>query len=516
MIIYLFNSVKLDRSLNNVLYMPNAQARLQYLQANYSYTIKNAEDKYLNETRLILKLGSDFGANLNYLAVVDNLALKPVRFYFVDNITQQTNNNYLINITLDTFATYFTSDLEVSNLSLISQSNLLDNEMANYASNISILSNVLESNQENEKLSITGSILENNGFYILLNCHGTSAVGMTFIFKSENITEFGKYLNAINDLVYENAYATSIQYSYIIDSIYYLPFNMLDLNVRGDYNFGATNKVKADYLSNVILTKDYTNIKTNPRKRLAIKYGENIDYINTNLTKFDLKFKGAAGHGVFKFFLGIDNEYTDITDRFQMSVYTDSYAQYEAFNKSIMNYQSYAREMALATGLLKTSSNLIAGLASPNQIGAINSAAVGTMNSIVAYDASTKTETAKFTDMRNTPVAYGSGLSGFEIYDRGIKLIELTPSNNDDIERISNLYGYAFTTTDIPAANNNIYIANASPYNFRYFKYEYIYFNLVKFDNKILNELTALFTRGVRVWYKASNYLKAVNWYVEA
>ncbi len=516
MIIYLFNSVQLDRSLNNVLYMPNAQTRLQYLQANYSYTIKEAEDKYLNENRLILKFGTDFNANLNYLAVVDDLALKPVRFYFVDDILQQTNNNYLITIALDTFATYFTSDLEVSSLSLVSQSNLLDSNMPNYASNISILSNVLESNEESTKLNITESMIENGGFYILLNCHTSNAIGKTFIFKSDNVLEFSQYLDVIGDLTYQNASALGIEFTYVIDSIYYLPYNMIDYTLTGDFVFGKTAQFSADLISNVVLTKEYTNIQNNPKKRLALKYGENIDYINTNLTKFDLKFKGVAGYGVFKLFLGVDNEFSEITDKFQICVYSDSYTQYEAFNKSIMNYQKYARSMALATSLLKTEAGVLTGLASSNQFlqaGAIKGAAEGVLGGITSYDASVRSENAKFSDMRNTPVAYGSSTSGFEIIENGMNLIELTPANSDDIDRISNLYGYAFTTTNIPAPNNSIYIGASSPYNFRYFKYEYIYFNSVKFDNNILNELTALFTRGVRVWYKSTNYLKAVDWY---
>jgi len=518
MIIYLFNSVKLDRSLNNVLYMPNAQTRLQYLQANYSYTIKEAEDKYFNENKVILKLGVDFTANLNYLAVVDTLALKPVRFYFVDKITQQTSNNYLLSITLDTFATYFTSDLDVGNLSLVSQSNLLDNEMANYASNISILSNVLESNQENEKLNITSDMIHNGGFYILLNCHTTNAIGKTFIFKSDNVLLFRNYLDVIGDLTYQLASAIGIEYNYVIDSIYYLPFNMIDYTLRGDFVFGKASQFSADLISNVVLTKVYINIQNNPKTRLALKYGENIDYINTNLTKFDLKFKGVAGYGIFKLYLGIDNEYSEITDKFQICVYSDSYSQYEAFNKSIMNYQKYARSMALATSLLKTEASVLTGLASTNQFlqaGAIKGAAESVLGGITSYDASARSEAAKFSDMRNTPVAYGSGMTGYEVVENGMKLIELVPANNDDIERISNLYGYAFTSTDIPAPNNNIYIGASSQYNFRYFKYEYIYFSSVKFDNSILNELTALFTRGVRVWYKAANYLKAVDWYDE-
>lgn len=518
MIIYLFNSVKLDRSLNNVLYMPNAQTRLQYLQANYSYTIKQADDKYLNEARVILKLGVDFTANLNYLAVVDELALKPVRFYFVDNLTQQSKDNYLISITLDTFATYFTSDLEVSNLSLINQSNLLVDDMPNYASNISILSNVLESNEESTKLNITSSMIENGGFYILLNCHTANAIGKTFIFKSDNVLQLSQYLDVIGDLTYQNVSALGVEYSYVIDSLYYLPYNMIDYTLTGNFVFGKTAQFSADLISNVVLTKEYTNIQNNPKTRLALKYGENIDYINTNLTKFDLKFKGVAGYGVFKLFLGVDNEYSEITDKFQICVYSDSYSQYEAFNKSIMNYQKYARSMALATSLLKTEASVLTGLSSSNQFlqaGAIKSAAEGVLGGITSYDASARSEAAKFSDMRNTPVAYGSSTSGFEIIESGLNLIELLPANSDDIERISNLYGYAFTSTDIPVANKAIYIGVSSPYNFRYFKYEYIYFNAVKFADNILNELTALFTRGVRVWYKASNYLKAVDWYDE-
>lgn len=519
--VYSFNGVKLDRSMKNVLYFATPEARLNYLLDHYTYLIKNAEDKFFNESRLVLKLNVDFTARTNYIAIVDDLAIKQIRFYFVDNLTQLTNNNYALSVVLDTFATYFNNSITVSDMSLINQTNVKDTDLKNYASNASIVSNMLEAGPEENNTILARDSVSENGFYIVLNCHTVNAIGRTFIFKSTNILlpkgSLTRILNAIGDLTYKGN--NGVSQSYVIDSIYYLPLSLFDYTLSATPYLFGTDEIEADLLFNNSFDKSYTNIQNNVKKRIAVKYGRNIDYLNTNLTEFDFNFKILCGSGVVRILAGINNEFEDVSEKFELTVYTDAFSQYQAFNKSIMNYQNYSRKITLATNLIKTGLSTAASFASGNtfaQANAISSVANNVIGSITNYDLASKGETAKFADMRGTPVAYGSTSSGYDIANNGLTIVNFTLSNSDDINRITNLYGYAFTTTSIEAPNNALYIASTSKINFRFFKYEYIYFANQNFNNDILMSLTNLFLNGVRIWYKPNKFLSNVNWYEEA
>ena len=519
--VYSFNGVKLDRSMKNVLYFATPEARLNYLLDHYTYLIKNAEDKFFNESRLVLKLNADFTARTNYIAIVDNLAIKQIRFYFVDNFTQLTNNNYNVNVVLDVFATYFNNSITVSDMSLINQTNMRDIDLKNYASNASIVSNMLEAGTEEVNTILARDNLSENGFYILLNCHTVNAIGRTFIFKSTNVLvangSLRGVLNAIGDLKYKDN--NGVEQSYIIDGIYYMPLSLLDYTLSvAPYHFGSA-EIEADLLFNDTFEKVYANIQNNVKKRIAIKYGRNIDYLNTNLTEFDFNLKILCGSGVVRILAGVNNEYEDVSEKFELCVYTDAFSQYQAFNKSVMNYQNYSRKITLATNLVKTGLSTAASFASGNmfaQANAISGVANNVIGSITNYDLASKGEAAKFADMRGTPVAYGSTSSGYEIANNGLTVVNFIVSNHDDVDRITNLYGYAFTTTSIEAPNNATYIDAASKINFRFFKYEYIYFANQNFNNDILMSLTNLFLSGIRIWYKPNKFLTNANWYDEA
>lgn len=540
--IYIYKNVPFQPNNENVLFIDNDNAKLEYLSQYLEGTKTNIQKFFSNEKYFDLDILYE---DCNYMAIYDDRSTTPYKYFFIQKAYFVSNGAVRYELTLDDWFTYgnrinmHPSRMCAGHYDCVDIINPLQarrtiNFEENGEKEIYIKHNLLRSWSVSQKATIIACVQTADEGALIFMCYVEN--NTRILNKAISWLAYNKYANTLTDpqfLTYEtmkvfivsdcdivsklqNLYGTSclkqilvgVQSTTADDPVFYRYYEAENTGQSGVFYDNTIDKLELvhekpfnayrtyDEITNDLKHKYFVGTFTNSQE-LKIDSLTN-PYININMYIFATR--------KIEFYLEFENMHINITNEFETPFINDNYTLYMARNQATIDAQNKANAINLASSI--GTAGLSFALAGATG-GASLMLGASAITNTLSYGVKNAQQRANIENAKNqidrTDGLYGGGILTL---NNGIYVYEIRAKDTD---KAQNDYINNFGTNQQIFIDRFMAYYGSERYNFNFIQFDDInIYGEFAYDIKINFE--NMFKNGVRIWYDTTTFLQSVNY----